>query len=284
MKKKMGYRLLVLLICAVLFIGMVPAQAAETGSLTIRLPKEIYDQLPKDAVVEFTLKRIGTWDDGKGWVMDQELGNYGDKILGAEKTEQLTAIAKELAGKIGSLYANKGTPQTLEGGKTTFGNLGLGVYLYMMTQAPDMLKVDPYIVTIPRSNPATKEPQYDYEIEAKAEIWGSLIVEKNVVSELTSDHGLDFDFTVTLEDSTITGTYGGMKFDNGKAAFKLKDGQYRKATNLPVGVRYTVEETSAEGFTTRWSGETGAITAEGSLAVCTNTRDLGDLIVQKTDR
>lgn len=276
MKKMMGCRLIVLLLCAALFIGMVPAMAEEKGSLTIRLPKEIYGQLPEDADVEFTLTQIGTVDDSKNLVMAQGLADYRARILGATDTER-GDIARELAGKIQSMGSVVGKTMKLVDGKATFSNLDKGLYLYVMTKAPDMLKGNPFIVAIPGENGALS-----YEIEAKAEIRGSLIVEKRVLSDVASDSSRAFSFTVTLGDVSINGQHGEMFFTNGVATFTLRHGERKKATDLPMDLEYAVEEKSEEGFTVSWSGNTGKTTAAGALAVCTNTREKGDLTVKKT--
>ena len=51
---------------------------------------------------------------------------------------------------------------------------------------------------------------------------GGLIVSKSVVSAIEADKGIEFNFTVTLEDTTISGPYGDMEFTDGVATFKNK--------------------------------------------------------------
>ena len=111
---------------------------------------------------------------------------------------------------------------------------------------------------------------------------GDLKVTKTVVSDAAADHTKEFSFSVTLSDTTINGTYGEMTFDKGVATFKLKDGETNTATDLPIGTKYTVTETTEDGFTVEWSGETGVLSSEPAVAECTNTRETGDLSVSKT--
>ncbi|MBR0145760.1 MAG: hypothetical protein IJM25_03750, partial [Eubacterium sp.] len=69
---------------------------------------------------------------------------------------------------------------------------------------------------------------------------GDLTVTKTVVSSTAADKTKNFSFTVTLDDTTISGTYGGMTFTNGVATFTLKDTESKTATGLPTSVGYTV--------------------------------------------
>ena len=82
-----------------------------------------------------------------------------------------------------------------------------------------------------------------------------LTVRKKTVGD---DSGKRFLFTITLDDSTISGTYGKMDdqgrydehaitFKNGGATFLLKDGEYKQAVGLPAGIGYTITETLADG-------------------------------------
>ena len=110
---------------------------------------------------------------------------------------------------------------------------------------------------------------------------GDLKVTK-VVAGKDGDTNKDFSFTVTLSDKSINGTYGEMEFKDGEATFTLKHNQTKTATDLPTGVTYTVTETTYDGYTTTWEGETGAITKDVTAEVtCTNTRNTGDLKVTK---
>ncbi|SER05148.1 T surface-antigen of pili [Lachnospiraceae bacterium NE2001] len=111
---------------------------------------------------------------------------------------------------------------------------------------------------------------------------GDLEVSKTVVSSTASDKTKDFSFTVTLDDTSISGTYGGMSFTNGVATFTLKDGEKKTATGLPQTVGYTVTETAADGFVTTQTGSTGTISATKSEAKFTNTKQEGGLAVTKT--
>ena len=111
---------------------------------------------------------------------------------------------------------------------------------------------------------------------------GDLEVTKSVVSDLAADKTKDFNFTVTLSDTSISGTFGDMTFTNGIATFTLKDGGKKTATGLPTTVGYTVTEADEGGFTTTKTGDTGTITVAKKTAAFTNTRDTGDLDVTKT--
>ncbi len=117
---------------------------------------------------------------------------------------------------------------------------------------------------------------------------GDLTVSKTVAGETGST--ASFAFTVTLGDTSITGTYGDMTFDAGVASFSLQDGKSATASNLPPGTTYTVTETltddqgklyspvvaDANGVITQGGTVTGAIEANGTaLAAYTNMRGYG---------
>lgn len=96
---------------------------------------------------------------------------------------------------------------------------------------------------------------------------GDLRVEKEVTGS-DGQRSRDFTFTVTLDDATIQGTYGGMTFEDGVATFTLRHGQSATAEDLPAGIGYTVVEREANTnrYRTTYTGETGTIPA-GDTAV-----------------
>ena len=129
---------------------------------------------------------------------------------------------------------------------------------------------------------------------------GNLKVQKVVPEGYAPDQTKKFTFTVTLDNTTINGTYGtapnDMTFENGVATFQLAAGESREAVQLPAGVSYTVSETNEAGFTCTWSGTTSdstnsvakdnpttGIIAKGitETVTATNTRIYGKLEVSK---
>ncbi len=117
---------------------------------------------------------------------------------------------------------------------------------------------------------------------------GDLTVSKTVTGN-GGDKTKEFNFTVALDDKTINGTFGDMKFTNGVAKFTLKDGESKTAKGLPAGVGYTVTETeaNADNYTTKYNGEvgktnaTGTITTAGSTVIVENNRVVGSLKIKK---
>lgn len=129
-----------------------------------------------------------------------------------------------------------------------------------------------YTYTIEETLPSGYEDLYDvaYDQEnftvtnTRA---GDLRVEKEVTGS-DGQRNRDFTFTVTLDDATIQGAYGGMTFENGVATFTLRRGQSATAEDLPAGIGYTVVEREANTnrYRTTYTGETGTIPA-GDTAV-----------------
>ena len=112
--------------------------------------------------------------------------------------------------------------------------------------------------------------------------YGDLTVTKCVDGN-ACDKTKEFAFTVTLGNNGINGTFGGMTFKDGVAAFTLKDGERVTAEDLPNGVAYTVTE-NADGYTETKTGDTGTIVGnETKTAAFTNTLNTyGNLTVFKT--
>lgn len=109
---------------------------------------------------------------------------------------------------------------------------------------------------------------------------GNLTVSKSVVGEANPQ--AEFTFTVTLGDTGVNGTYGGMTFANGVATVTLKDGESATAEHLPAGVSYTVTEAENSRYAASKTGDTGDIPNGGTAtAAFTNTFKTGDLAVTK---
>lgn len=114
---------------------------------------------------------------------------------------------------------------------------------------------------------------------------GSLTVSKTLEGN-DADRTKDFEFTITLSDTTINGKYSGVTFTNGVATITLKGGESKTIEGLLNGTGYAVAEAdySADGYVTTKTGETGTIDEHTSaVAAFTNTRNTyGELTVTKT--
>ncbi|MBQ4289551.1 MAG: hypothetical protein II749_06320, partial [Clostridia bacterium] len=75
----------------------------------------------------------------------------------------------------------------------------------------------------------------------------------------------EFSFTVTLSDTTITGTYGDMEFKNGVATFTLKDGEEKIAEGLPSEITYKVEEEEDDRFSIETDNDEGEVIADTTV-------------------
>ncbi len=92
---------------------------------------------------------------------------------------------------------------------------------------------------------------------------GGFTVTKNVTGT-NGDKNAQFQFSVTL-DQKLNGTYGDLVFQEGSASFVLKDGESKTASGLPEGVKYTVTETSYDGYTVTTNGSVGSNSATGTV-------------------
>lgn len=121
---------------------------------------------------------------------------------------------------------------------------------------------------------------------SKTILRGGLTVTKTVAGN-AGDKGREWNFTVTLGDTSISDIYGDMSFTGGKATFTLKHGEQKTATGLPAGIDYFVSEAEAsrDGYTTRATDASGQIPAAGTaMATFTNMKNVprGNLSVSKT--
>lgn len=106
---------------------------------------------------------------------------------------------------------------------------------------------------------------------------GSLSVSKTV-SGSAGETDREFNFTVTLSDDSIDGSYGDMSFTKGAATFSLKHGQSKTASGLPEGITYEVTEAEAnkDGYVTSSTGASGTVVSgQTAAAAFTNTKNGG---------
>ena len=199
---------------------------------------------------------------------------------------------KYLQNENGSLGTGAHEFTVKHGNTVTFANLPVGSYTVAEVTGEDNanISVSGYNVSITgqsQTADVTKNQETENTITNAYEInTGDLLVKKSVVSHTTSDKTKDFNFTVTLQPTdNFAGenTYGDMTFTDGVAHFTLKDGEQKKATGLPVGTQYTVQEDDAEGFTkTTPENASGSIVKDEEATVeFVNTRQEGNLAVNK---
>lgn len=118
-----------------------------------------------------------------------------------------------------------------------------------------------------------------------------------IVTGDDADMNKDFNFNVTVDDTTINGVYGEMEFVDGVATFALKHGESLTAKGLPEGIGFEVKEVMAAGdyshqvtwtvdgeeVATGWDvSATGVIGGYGSKVevIATNNKlEVGGLII-----
>lgn len=102
---------------------------------------------------------------------------------------------------------------------------------------------------------------------------GGLTVSKTISGD-AADAAQAFTFTVTLSDTTVSGEFGDMTFEEGIATFTLKGGESVTAEGLPAGVSYIVAESDNDGYKVTKTGDTGEIAdGETAAAAFTNTKN-----------
>ena len=191
----------------------------------------------------------------------------------------VTLKDKSVNGTYGEMTFNDGVAKfTLKSGQTkTATGLAKGIEYTVTEEACDNMTTTPTSETGVIDEKATKTAAF-----VNTRKTGELTLSKELISDAAADKTRAFIFTVTLGDTAIEGTYGGMTFAEGVATVSLKGGETVTATGLPAGITYEITEAAADGFTlTGKTGETGTIGETASKAEFTNTRDTGDLKVSK---
>ena len=163
---------------------------------------------------------------------------------------------------------------TLKGGESfTFDGIPNGTSYTVKQFSKDGQAVTDYKVTktgyegkIDETNPAVAVFTNTRNNE------GYLTVTNSVIGN-EGDKNEEFEFKVTLSDTTVNGTIGDMEFTNGVAVLKLKDGG-SASTTIATDTTYTVTETDTKGYVVSKSGDTGTITRDNtSTASFKNTKD-----------
>ena len=135
-------------------------------------------------------------------------------------------------------------------------------------------------------------PVLGYESDVDTEDWsstvtntaakGSLLISKQVLGEADKDK--KYHFEITLKESEdenaavydLSGTFGDVNFENGRAEFELGAGDYIHVYDLPAGVYYTVEEEdyTKDGFNTpEYTNQSGTIGKDDqTMVIVTNVK------------
>ncbi len=175
-----------------------------------------------------------------------------------------------------------------DGKATAYGMVAGNTYYVKELAAPDGYHItdgDPICIALDMNGNASVEDGIVFEQNKADKRYyltltnerdkGNLTVSK-LVSGNAGDTTKDFNFTVTLDDSSISGSYGEMTFENGVASFTLKHNEEKTATGLPAGIGYEVSESEAnqDGYTTSVTGASGSIVKDETAAVAfTNTKN-----------
>ncbi len=261
-------------------------KANETATAAFTNTKNVYQRL----TVEKTVKGVDG-DKEKAWEFTIELKNADGTSLSGDFLYQGSSaegVTPPTGGTLTFDSAGKATIRLKHGQKITIEEIPANTtYTVTETEAGE----DGY-VTMPDEG-ATGKIEAGTDATAsftnsKTILRGDLTVTKTVAGN-AGETDREWNFTVTLGDTSISGTYGDMSFEDGVATFTLKHGEQKAATGLPAGISYTVTEAEAnkDGYVTTPGGTIrGNIEANATAtAVFTNTRNAyGGLTVTKTVR
>ena len=255
-----------------------------TATAAFTNTKSVYQRLTVEKTVEGA-----DGDKDKAWEFTIELKNADETALSGSfryKGESIEGVDQPPDDTLTFDSAGKATIRLKHGQKIIIEDIPVNAtYTVTETEAGK----DGYVTTpnVPISGKieAGKDATASFT-NSKTILRGGLTVTKTVAGN-AGDKDRKWNFTVTLSDTGISGTYGGMSFKDGVATFTLKHGEQKAARGLPAGIDYFVSEAEAsqDGYTTRATGASGQIPAEGTAtAAFTNMKSIprGNLSVSKT--
>ena len=255
-----------------------------TATAAFTNTKSVYQRLTVEKTVEGA-----DGDKDKAWEFTIELKNADETALSGSfryKGESIEGVDQPPDDTLTFDSAGKATIRLKHGQKIIIEDIPVNAtYTVTETEAGK----DGYVTTpnVPISGKieAGKDATASFT-NSKTILRGGLTVTKTVAGN-AGDKDRKWNFTVTLSDKGISDTYGGMSFKDGVATFTLKHGEQKTATGLPAGIDYFVSEAEAsqDGYTTRATGASGRIPAEGTAtAAFTNMKSIprGNLSVSKT--
>ena len=259
-------------------------QDNNTATAAFTNTKSVYQRLTVEKTVEGA-----DGDKEKAWEFTIELKNADGMALNGNfpyKGGSIEGVDQPPDDTLTFDSAGKATIRLKHGQKITIEGIPVNAtYTVTETEAGK----DGYVTTpnVPISGKieAGKDATASFT-NSKTILRGGLTVTKTVAGN-AGDKDRKWNFTVTLSDTGISGTYGGMSFKDGVATFTLKHGEQKAARGLPAGIDYFVSEAEAsqDGYTTRATGASGQIPAEGTAtAAFTNMKSIprGNLTVSKT--
>lgn len=218
-----------------------------SDAFTMTLTAQGEEPMPKgakDGVATITLKK------------DVQVGNFG--TIEYTKPGTYTYVIAEQAGDETALTFSKATYRAT----VTVADDGAG-----------KLSAKTKIAQLTDDAGSAVERTVEAAVFTNTAKTGALTVKKTVVG---GDSQREFGFAVALADGDgepVSGTFGkgehAATFTDGRATFTLKHGGEKTISGLPVGVRYTVTEDTAEGYTTTVDGTDGSKTVSVTAAAGT---------------
>ena len=197
-------------------------------------------------------------------------GDKGDKTKSFNFTVKLD---KDINGKFGEMtFANGIASFTLKHGKSkTAIGLPVGVeYTVTETEA----NKDGYTTTssgekgVITKNGSAASFVNTKDVSVPELQTGNLTVSKTVTGS-DGDRSKEWNFTVTVGDTSVNGKYGDMTFKDGVASFILKHGEIKTAKNLPIGIKYEVieKEANSDGYITTVNNDVGVIEKNKNILI-----------------
>ena len=220
----------------------------------------------KDTVIEVSfVNKIKGVGSGRLSITKQVAGEQADQEKNFHFTLTLTDCP--LNGTYGDLTFSKGIANfSLKHGETKTAEKIPAGTVYEVTEAPDWK----YEVNAQNAKGTIEEDQVVEASFVNTRInlpeVGTLGITKTVVGE-QADSAKNFEFILTLSDTSLNGTYGDLTFTNGVAVFLLKNGERVAAKDIPAGTEYIVAEAPDSDYTVISSNAQGTVHKDEAIEV-----------------
>lgn len=215
----------------------VPAEedgkiTASIGSKSVDLTKPVTGKVPTESQWTLTVN-----------IADQYEGTpVKNAVVGLYADEDCKTLLKQRTSNA-------------DGTVTFEGRMKGQTYYVKEVQAPDWYMLDPTVCKVTDAAPA---------LTIENVPTGALTVSKEVTGSLGNKFQA-FTFVVTLKDSDLSGVFGDVTFQDGKATFSLRHGRSVTILGIPAGTEYTIKEGNNLGYTVTKTGDTGEIKAGETL-------------------
>lgn len=256
-----------LAICCIMLLGTVGIQAAQKGSITLRLPQTA-------AGIEVTLYQIADYEND-GFVYQKPFTESGINISGLKTASEYEKAASDLAVFAKTQKLAGSAVQAGADGTVTYKDVANGIYLAVQTNGADIMTMQPVIIPVPYSEDSIEK--YDPVVSPKTSFPGGAVILNKTDPDGKALEKAEFalwqkaypEAGETVPQGAPAGTdEGGSFYWKGFKTQLTTDGNGQiVVTDLPLGSYQFTEEKAPDGFIKLSEPVSFQITQAGQTAV-----------------